>query len=363
MKTCEEKTRSVLSRIEAEKEAQRKQRKAVTRVAVPVLSCCIVAVLGIGAWQAGILQRPSEVSEPAASMAPIPNPDGTIQLEKIPDDIPAQPILRPGDEGYITPEPTPAPDSGEPVLPTDPEMTDSGTHSLLPADPTESAGAEAKPSPGQIGELVHDPKVGDVDGVCVNANFSLSQWKGKTVLTGLVEALEKAPADEIFEIYAHPYIDYDFVCDGRTLAAYYSDMCDERNLPEILTQLLKEGDELKYGAALYEVGTNDGIKWDKRLYESRMSFYGPAMLEKYIVNGEFLRDLVQADLENAKNAKDATKAYKAAFAVYYQHLIDTLQITLPADVKGDGIVLPMTAEEFGAFMPEHVEAWTFSRLD
>ena len=42
--------------------------------------------------------------------------------------------------------------------------------------------------------------------------------------------------------------------------------------------------------ALYEEGLPDGTRWDKDFYERRIAFYGEALLARYIVNGEFLRE-------------------------------------------------------------------------
>ena len=63
-----------------------------------------------------------------------------------------------------------------------------------------------------------------------------------------------------------------------------------------LGQLLKQGDSLKYGEALYTTGTPDGEKWTKDFYEQRVDFYSEEFLAKYIVNGEFLRDKVVSDM-------------------------------------------------------------------
>ena len=202
---------------------------------------------------------------------------------------------------------------------------------------------------------------GYVDGVCKASDFyPISDWNGKTVWSALAKALDEAP-DKVFDILARPYIDYDFVYNGKTLAQYYSDMCDERNLSEKLLQLLKTGDSLKYGTQLYEGGAPSGEKWAKEWYEEVIAFFGQEMLDKYIVNGEFLAAQVKDDAAAALEQKDATKAYNTAFAAYYQHLKETLQTFYPADVKAEsGLVLHMTAEEFKNFNPDKVEAWTFS---
>ncbi len=200
--------------------------------------------------------------------------------------------------------------------------------------------------------------------VCKGDKLTLTDWGNKNVPTEMADVLTRAPSDKVFEIIARPYIDYDFVHDGKTLNEYYCDMCDERTLPEVLAQLIKEGDSLKYGTALYEGGAPNGEKWYKSLYDERIEFYGTEILDKYIVNGEFLRSQAESDLEAAKKAKEATKAYKAAFAAYYKYLVDTLQISIPANVKGsDGIIMHMTAEDFRTFTADHIEAWSFSLAD
>ena len=57
MKTYEEKARSALKRIEGETEARRKRKRAVTKVLTPVMGLCLVAMLGGGIWQSGMLGR------------------------------------------------------------------------------------------------------------------------------------------------------------------------------------------------------------------------------------------------------------------------------------------------------------------
>ena len=51
------------------------------------------------------------ITDPGPGYVPIPNPDGTIQRVEPPDVFPSHPILRPDDEGYVSPgtEPTEIP--------------------------------------------------------------------------------------------------------------------------------------------------------------------------------------------------------------------------------------------------------------
>ena len=197
--------------------------------------------------------------------------------------------------------------------------------------------------------------------ICHVPDCGLVNINNKTVSFSMAEALEKAESDKIFDIIARPYIDYDFEYNGKTLNDYYCDLCEERMLPEKLGQLIKDGDSLKYGSMLYEGGTPDGEKWAKELYDQRIAFYGNDFLSKYIVNGEFLRDKVAADLDASYSLTKATDEYNEAFNSYYQYLADNIKSSIPSGVKeNEGIILHMTAEEFKNFTPENLEAWTFT---
>ena len=101
----------------------------------------------------------------------------------------------------------------------------------------------------------------------------LDELEGKLVTARLSKALAE-DGGAVFAILARPAVDYDYMYDGKTLAAYFTAMCDERNLPERLAQRNQEGDDLKLGAALYEIGTPEGVKWAKSFYEERVAYYG-----------------------------------------------------------------------------------------
>ena len=189
-----------------------------------------------------------------------------------------------------------------------------------------------------------------------------TEWgKFNSVTYRLHDALEAGKKDDVFAILARPAIDYDFEYKGKTIAAYYSDVCDEKNLPELLTQLLKEGDSLKYGTALYETGTPDGEKWAKSLYEERINYYGDAILRKYIVNGEFLKDKIEQDIESAKNSSEAADTYVKALAVYLDQISSKIHGSLPTEIvpEYNGIIMYLTKDHFSSFTFDNVEGWTF----
>ena len=190
----------------------------------------------------------------------------------------------------------------------------------------------------------------------------LTEWgKFNSVSIRLYDALEAGNSDDVFAMLARPAIDYDFEFNGKTIAAYYSDMCNESNLWGILSELLKEGDYLKYGTALYETGTPDGEKWAQSLYEERVKYYGDAILEKYIVNGEFLKDKLEQNIETAKNSTEATDAYVKALAAYLDQIAAGINGSLPSEVipEHNVIIIYLTKDQFSSFTFDGVEGWTW----
>ena len=78
---------------------QKKKRPAWTKWGAMVACLCLIVASAV------VIPR---ITDPSPSGVPIPNPDGTIQRGDEPDVYPDHPILRPGDEGYVSPgtEPT-----------------------------------------------------------------------------------------------------------------------------------------------------------------------------------------------------------------------------------------------------------------
>lgn len=190
---------------------------------------------------------------------------------------------------------------------------------------------------------------------------AFTKWnRFDSVSLRLYEALEAGDSDDVFAILARPAVDYGFEYKGRTVAEYYSDKCNEELLPDLLTQLLKEGDELKYGKALYETGTPTGEKWYRSLYEERVKFYGP-VLEKYIVGGEFLKEQLERDLEEAKTGTKAAESYGKAISAYLDSVAASVGGELPAEAVPEqyGLIMYLTKDGFSSFKVENVDGWTF----
>ena len=158
-----------------------------------------------------------------------------------------------------------------------------------------------------------------------------------------------------------PGINRDYVFAGKTLKEYESEMNEERNLPEKLLGLKKLGDSLKYGTALYETGTPDGEKWTRSLYEETVREFGEEFLNKYIVDGQFLKDKVDQDIQTAMTQTAASDAFKKAKLSYLNDLAASIKGSFPSEVSssGNGIIVYMTKARFEAFEMAGSADWTF----
>lgn len=96
--------------LEAAEAAPKKMKKAARIRRFSVAACLCLAIAGtVTAYQ--------QQNAPGEYL-PVPNPDGTVRYEKVPEVWPSHPILRPGDEGYIAPVPTlPPPPEDSSALP------------------------------------------------------------------------------------------------------------------------------------------------------------------------------------------------------------------------------------------------------
>lgn len=388
MKTYEEMAQNALIRIGQYKAEQKKRRKAVTRIAAPATSFCLVAIIGLGAWHAGVFQKTPMISDQGESGIPIPNPDGTIQREEMPENVPnpngtierepmpevfpEHPILHPGDEDYIAPIPTlnpEAPVSGE---------ADAPSHTAdAPAVPDETK-AEPAIITGDDGQKGGGPEVTE--------GSALFWWKNKLVMTGnLYWAIDENPgaAFSVLATYRPATANVtDFTYEGKTLAEWAVAADNERILPEKMAQLLKCGDELKYGTALYETGTPDGIKWDQSWYENQVAYFGD-LLDKYIVDGEFFREALEADIAALQSISVTTpdgattvtyigetaarKQYALAWQAYLETVLSAAVSRLKengiscerASYRNDALTLLATAQQMENLPLEDLESWYF----
>ena len=315
MKTSEEMVRDLFDRRERYVTEKKRKRKAALRVAVPAAACCLAAAVGVGVWLGG--------------------GTGTV--------------------------PTTADVSKQTSAPA-------GTASENAATQTDSAGPYINP----IHPLGIDTTAAGGDNAVYLAYYDMVSWRNKTgVHRALAEALDAAKADEKVAILCHPPIDYDFVHGGKTIAKHYKDFCEARLLVERMQTLLKLGDDLKYGEALY-TGNAEGDtstvtsytqtqpSWDKNFYEETVESIGADLLDKYIVDGAFRKEALERDLAAAQKSTAAEDAYKAALAAFYEKRASELA-GVTADPEHFGLIMEMTPDEFEAFDPgPEPNGWSYA---
>ena len=200
-----------------------------------------------------------------------------------------------------------------------------------------------------------------------SSSYAYVLWNGKQIGYELWKILQKDTAGKTIAIIASPIINAQFVYNGKTIAEYEAEFSEESELPNKLQQLLKEGDALKYGEALYTTGAPNGERWDKGFYEQRIAYYGTEMLSKYIVNGNFLADQVAMDLPLAQNATAARDAYNDAASAFYSQTVAAAASSFSAaglscSVTGSGKALLFfaSASRFAGLPAPGNAEWYFS---
>ena len=303
MKSYKEMASSALERIHDHDDKKAEKLNSARRMILPVSMICLVLLAGFGALQIGLSYRSQ--NDPGLTEGP----DGKVR------------------------------DAGESAAASDSTSQDqsSGYETEAPFAVTDDAGKTSEQSAvDTFAEDVDAPIDGYFEGFC--------QWNEKTITQNLMRAINAAGDDDVIAILARPAFDFGFEYEGKTLNQYYSEKCDEDNLADTLTMLLKDGDYLKYGEALYTTGTPDGERWAKELYDERVGFYGEEILGKYIIDGRFLIDDLEKDIEEAEEADAAEKAYEKAKAAFLEYLAASVAGDRPSEAVPDknGIIIYLT---------------------
>ena len=158
----------------------------------------------------------------------------------------------------------------------------------------------------------------------------------------------------------------DFTYKGKTLSEWAIESENEKIVPQKMYELLKWGDSLKYGEALYQTGAPSGEKWDKRLYEDKVAYFGEEMLGKYIVNGVFLREKLEKDIADY-NDNGAHESYEQAYNAYMNNVLPKAEKKLAAknircERKADnsGLIIYVTPKELENLPLDDLNSWYFS---
>ena len=189
------------------------------------------------------------------------------------------------------------------------------------------------------------------------------KWNGKPVSYELYTVLNNTTDENtVIAVYPQFKSSENYKYNGKTIAEYSEDVSSNKLLYEKLHQILKDGDQLKYGELLYTTGTPDGEKWAKELYEQRVEFYGEEFLAKYIVSGEFLRDKVEADIADFSTEPhtalaEAIKAYKKEMIQESIEQLKKQNIKYDYSEASETLIINVTAEEFKVLSLENVSCY------
>ena len=200
-----------------------------------------------------------------------------------------------------------------------------------------------------------------------NMEMAITEWNGKQISATLYDAFEKCEENRLFAIAANcTYVDKEYIYNGKSIAEYEAEMLKEQELVTKLEGLLKEGDYLKYGKDLYLTGTPEGEKWSKELYDDRVSMYGDDVLDKYIQNGEFLRDKLERDIENLCKEEKFLQ-YETALGQYVNdtniNLKEKLEekgIACDYSLDVDYLLIYVSESEFELLEIDNQSDWLFS---
>ena len=181
------------------------------------------------------------------------------------------------------------------------------------------------------------------------------RWHGKNISYELYEALKDPDGKTIpvmFSLKDDPASEDDFVYNGRTIKEYKQDtMSEDFTRMDNLLNSIYGGDQLKYGEEIYISGTPDGTKWTKEVYDLTVESYGEELLSKYIVDGEFLKEQLAADL-SAMKLKYQAALSEAVEAFYTVRIEETIEMLREQGIRSErmkdshDIVMYVTADEF-----------------
>lgn len=339
MKTYDEMAHDALERISEQKCKQKKRRKTITGITVSAVFC-LLSVFGIAAWQSGWFAEPVLPPDASETTAAEITADNIAVTEVTATEIP---VSETGSEENETTEK----ERGN-ERPTEYVENVTGTTETTAAAPADN---------------------GNKGSVDTASDCAILRWNNKLNVSGALYYAMQADPSGTFSVTAsyRPATAEitDFTYEGKTLSEWAVASEDARFTLQKMHELLKQGEELKLGTALYETGLPDGTKWDRRLYEDKVVCYG-ALLDKYIVNGEFLRDDLQKDID-AFDVNAAAAKYKLAYNAYLEVILPEILQDLSqsgiscerAPYSTNGIVVAVTPEQLENLPLPDPTCWSF----
>lgn len=177
--------------------------------------------------------------------------------------------------------------------------------------------------PTDIDNIIWDTGTGDE----VSNGVEIPLWEEWCVDSYILyRELENAAPEQYFALHISKIFWDGFVYNGKSVAEILSEKEGKYILIEKLGQLVKDGHVLKYGDLVYTLGTPEGEKWAKSLYDERLEYYGKDFLSKYIVDGEFYQSQAEVDLSNAiAEAEQLEILYDKSYKAYHNSYVDDIE--------------------------------------
>lgn len=289
------------------------------------IAACLLLVVGLGASMLPIMKPASDPQPPIAPSAPI-TPSGSTASTALSET--SRPL-----ETTLPPVTTP-PATTEPDLPVSEE-------DIIWADRNNEAADDVAPF----------------------------DWNGFLISNELYEALKDAEPTDYIAIQVLPSnrrIPDDYTYNGMTygeLSTKYDDLRSTSMKLEGL--LLKDGESLKYGEALYTTGTPNGEKWAKEWYDTVVAYYGEELLAAYIADGELLTDKLNIDLEQVNlDAQEVERVIDELQATHNSEVSAKVyaafsELDLPLTYRNERLCLFLTRDEFIALDIENKSEYLF----
>lgn len=197
---------------------------------------------------------------------------------------------------------------------------------------------------------------------------SKMEWEGLSVSENLYSILQDIEDEAYVAVIVRNDNDsmlnqYEY--QGKKYEDYQQEYEELVSLADKLEAIVKEGEYLKYGVALYIEGAPDGTKWSEEYYNKRLEFYGSELIDKYIKDGEFMHTDVEQDIAlNEENISKKLRIMEEAVKAYSVHNMEKMyEVFESSDYcvtsKNDNLYLFITKADFAKLSVKNAETYDF----
>ena len=197
---------------------------------------------------------------------------------------------------------------------------------------------------------------------------SKMEWEGLSVSENLYSILQDIEDEAYVAVIVRNDNDsmlnqYEY--QGKKYEDYQQEYEELMSLADKLEAIVKEGEYLKYGVALYIEGAPDGTKWSEEYYNERLEFYGSELIDKYIKDGEFMHTDVEQDITlNEENISKKLRIMEEVVKAYSVHNMEKMyEVFESSDYcvtsKNDNLYLFITKADFAKLSVKNAATYDF----